>query len=96
MATIQNIPEDVLETHILPLATEESELRENINMSVELIEKQNEELKELRKKLLEAQEQIKNHHKRNRKNEKRLTYYKGQIDYLVSSSSNYTYDESDY
>jgi len=53
MATIQNIPEDVLETHILPLATEESELRENINMSVELIEKQNEELKELRKKLLE-------------------------------------------
>ena len=93
MATIQNIPEDVLETHILPLATEQEKLREKIKDLEKEIEEIRNSLELKKKSLMEAEGQLENHHRRNRKNEKKLRYFKGQIDYLVSSSSNHSYSD---
>ena len=93
MATIQNIPEDVLETHILPLATEQEKLREKIKDLEEVIEKQKEELKEQQKNILLQQDELNTRHKQHKKDDKKLKYYKGQVDYLVSSSSNYSYSD---
>ncbi len=91
MATLNNIPDDVLKTHILPLATEEAELRQRI-INLEEVNQEIRNLLEAQKlALMEAQKQLKNHHIRNRKNEKKVTYYKEQVDYLVSASSNPSY-----
>ena len=93
MTTINEIPDDVLETHILPLATEEEKLRERITD----LEQQKMVLEvncdELEKSITKLKSIMSNNEERDRKNEKRIKYYKGQVDYLVSASLNYSYGD---
>lgn len=82
MATINEIPDDVLTTHILPLATEEEKLRQKITDLEELICILRENEVENEKENEEKDERIASLQKLNIEDRRRLKYYKGQVDYL--------------
>ena len=93
--SLNSIPDDVLNTHILPLATMEWELRD-------IIKELTGERDEFKKTLLENLEHLKTEkEKRNKlevdakKNAKLIKYYKNQVEELVGGSRNYTYDSDD-
>lgn len=94
--SLNSIPDDVLNTHILPLATMEAELRD-------IIRELTGERDEFKKTLLENLEHLRDEKmKRNeleidaRKNAKLIKYYKNQVEELVGARQNTTYDSDDY
>tara|TARA_R110002050_G_scaffold174606_2_gene307531 strand:- start:355 stop:654 length:300 start_codon:yes stop_codon:yes gene_type:complete len=95
MATINEIPDDVLETHILPLATEETKLRERI---VELENVRNcreKELDELRTSFQESRTAWRKQKDEIKALSKLVKYYKMENEKQVSDCANSRFSESD-